>query len=545
MLKKNDIFELTIDDVTLEGSGVGRLQGMAVFVPAAAAGDVIRCRIVKVLKSMAYGIAEEILVPSPDRADRGCGVRRTCGGCVFRDISYEAELSVKGRAVENAFVRMGGFPRETFELLPVLGCEVTDRYRNKAQYPVTVNGEGKAVCGFYAKRSHRVAPCDDCLLQPEIFGDIVREILGGVNRENIPVYDEGTGRGLLRHIYLRRGHYSGEIMVCPVVTREEMAFTDILKGLPGRFPGIKSIVLNINRDRSNVILGKKYVTVWGEDVIRDRMCGNEIRLSPGAFYQVNTPQAERLYRQAAEFAGLTGTEEVLDLYCGAGTIGLYLARSARRVTGAEIVREAVENARANAAANGIGNIDFICADAGEAAEHFAREGRRPRVIVTDPPRKGCDVLTLESIVKMSPERVVMVSCNPATAARDCRFLADRGYSLIKLRAVDMFPGAGHVETVCLLSKLKSDQHIEVELKTDELDLTSAESKATYDEIKDYIKEHTGLTVSSLNIAQVKQKCGIIERENYNKAKSKDSRQPKCTKEKEEAIMEALEHFSMI
>lgn len=432
MMKKNDIIELAIGDVTLDGSGVGRYEGMAVFVPGTAAGDVIRCRIVKVLKNMTYGITEEILTPSADRADRGCKVKRTCGGCVFRDISYEAELAVKARAVENAFVRMGRFSPENLEMLPPLGCGMTDRYRNKAQYPVT--GEaGNAVCGFYAKRSHRVVPCHDCLLQPEIFGEIVREILEGVNREKLPPYNEETGEGLLRHIYLRRGHYSGEIMVCPVVTRENKRFANILKGLPEKFPGIRSIVISINRDRGNVILGKKFVTVWGSEVIRDRMCGNEISLSPAAFYQVNTPQAERLYETAKDFAGLRGDEEVLDLYCGAGTIGLYLAHYAGRVTGAEIVPEAVENARANAAANGLSNTDFICADAGEAAEHFARQGRRPRVIVTDPPRKGCGVLTLDSIVKMSPERVIMVSCDPATAARDCRYLADRGYSLKKVR----------------------------------------------------------------------------------------------------------------
>ncbi|MGN0666871.1 MAG: 23S rRNA (uracil(1939)-C(5))-methyltransferase RlmD [Huintestinicola sp.] len=545
-IKKNDIITLEITDMTAEGCGVGHSEdGMTVFVAGSAVGDVMSCRIVKVQKSYCYGIIDKLLTPSPHREDRGCSVKKSCGGCMFRHISYSEELRIKENIVRNAFRRLGGFSSDEYEFLPPAGCSETDKYRNKAQYPVGM-AEGKAVCGFYAPRSHRIIPCTDCMLQPDIFGEILKFILSYINEHKISVYSEETGKGLVRHIYLRRGYHSGEIMVCIVASRaDKKSFSQLAEKLCEKFTDIRSVILNVNSKETNVIMGSECITLNGSDCITDIMCGNKIFISPLSFYQVNTAQAEYLYGIAREFASLTGTEDVLDLYCGAGTIGLSMAAKAGHITGAEIIPEAVENARRNAEVNSITNADFICADAGEAAKLLAESGRKPKVIITDPPRKGCDTLTLDSIISMSPDRVVMVSCNPATAARDCRYLADRGYRLDKVQAVDMFAGTGHVETVCLLSKLKSDQHIEVELKTDELDLTSAESKATYDEIKAYVKEHTGLTVSSLNIAQVKQKCGIIERENYNKAKSKDSRQPKCTMEKEEAIVEALRYFKMI
>lgn len=541
-MNKNDIIELEITDVTAEGSGVGRHDGMAVFVPAAAAGDVISCRIVKVCKSYCFGIIDKIIKPSADRAESGCEISKKCGGCVFRHIDYSAELRIKDKSVRDAFKRIGGLDIP-FE--DILGCESADRYRNKAQYPVA--GEaGNAYCGFYAQRSHRVIPCGDCILQPKIFGKITEDVLGYINSRKIPPYNEESGKGCVRHIYLRRGYHSGEIMVCLVVTKEDRKlFAPMADMLMKKYPDIKSVVLNINSRRTNVIMGEKCVTVGGRGYIEDIMCGRRIKISPLAFYQVNTAQAERLYGIAADFAELKGGEVLLDLYCGAGTVGLSMADKISKLIGGEIIPEAVENAKENAAANGIENAEFICGDAGKIADSLAAKGMHPDVIVIDPPRKGCDSLTLDSIVKMAPEKVVMISCNPATAARDAAYLGERGYAAVKARAADMFPRTGHVECVALLSKLKSNQHIEVELKTDELDLTAAESKATYDEIKAYVKEHSGLTVSSLNIAQVKQKYGIIERENYNKAKTEDSRQPKCTEEKEEAIVGALKFFRMI
>lgn len=435
---------------------MGRYEGMAVFVPSCACGDVIKCRIVKVLKSYCFGIAEEIITPSGDRCDRGCDVKKSCGGCVFRHISYEAELKIKENAVKNAFVRLGGFDLSETDFLPALGCDETDRYRNKAQYPVAADKDGKAVCGFYAKRSHRVIPCSDCKLQPVIFSDILRDIMTYVNANKIPPYDEISGKGLLRHIYLRRGYHSGEIMVCFVASKEDRkTFAPIGQALMEKYPDVRSVILSVNPRNTNVIMGEKCVTVAGSDNITDIMCKNKISISPLSFYQVNTAQAERLYAIAKDFAALTGSEDVLDLYCGAGTIGLSMAGSAGHITGAEIIPQAVENAKANAAANGIVNADFICADAGQAAKLLSESGRTPDVIITDPPRKGCDTLTLDSIVKMSPDRVVMVSCNPATAARDCRYLADKGYELKKIRAVDMFPGTGHVECVALMTQAVS------------------------------------------------------------------------------------------
>lgn len=438
--------------MTAEGSGVGHENGMAVFVPSAAKGDVISCRIVKVLKNLCYGIVEEIITPSPDRQDRGCEVKKACGGCIFRHISYESELDIKNNIVRNAFIRLGKF-EDSGIFLPPLGCDETDKYRNKAQYPVTADKDGRLICGFYAQRSHRVVPCTDCLLQPDIFGKILRDILEIADKRKISAYDEASGKGLLRHIYLRRGYHSGEIMVCFVASKPDIkSFEPIAKILMEKYPEIRSVILNVNSKNTNVIMGSRCITLGGSDNITDIMCGNRISLSPLSFYQVNTAQAERLYGIAGEFAALTGSEDVLDLYCGAGTIGLSVAGRAKHVTGAEIIPQAVENAKLNARENGIENADFICADAGQAAKLMCESGRAPDVIITDPPRKGCDTLTLDSIVKMSPKRVVMVSCNPATAARDCRYLADKGYCLQKVRAVDLFPGTGHVECVVLMSR---------------------------------------------------------------------------------------------
>lgn len=457
-MKKNDIVKINITDITAEGSGVGRYEGMAVFVPSAAVGDEIECRIVKVLRSYCYGIIERIITPSADRLDRGCEIKNSCGGCIFRHISYEAEKRIKADMVKNAFVRLGGFDESTLDILPITGCTDTDRYRNKAQYPVSADKQGHITAGFYARRSHRIIPCEDCLLQPEIFGDIVKEIIMNAEEKNIPPYDEVSGKGALRHIYLRKGYHSGEVMVCLVTAADDKMITgkyrEIAHIITRKFSQIRSVILNINKEKNNVILGKKCITLWGSDTISDTMCGVRVKLSPLSFYQVNTAQAEELYRVAGEFAALTGREDVLDLYCGAGTIGLSLAGHAGRVTGAEIIPEAVENARENARESGIVNADFICADAGQAAKRFLDEGRCPDVIITDPPRKGCDVLTLESMVKMSPGRIVMVSCNPATAARDCRFLAEHGYVTDKIKPVDMFAGTGHVECVVLMSRVK-------------------------------------------------------------------------------------------
>ncbi len=385
-------------------------------------------------------------------------------------------------------------------------------------------------------------------MQPKIFGEITEECLKLANEKNIPAYSEENGSGVLRHIYIRRGFRSEEIMVCFVV-KDKSRLGDlkaISEKISDRFGDVKSVILNVNPNNTNVILGAENITLFGSDEIRDILCGKTITLSPMSFYQVNTAQAEKLYRCGMDYAELTGNETVLDLYCGAGTIGLAFSDKAKKIIGCEIVPEAIENAKRNAELNKVKNAEFYCGDSGELAAKLADEGTVPDIAVIDPPRKGCGKLTLDSLVRMSPAKIVMISCNPATAARDAKYLAENGYLVKKAKAFDLFPKTGHVETVVLLSKGEIEsKKVRVEFSLEDMDMSDFQKGATYGQIKKYIKEQTGLSVSSLYIAQVKQKCGIIERENYNKAKSDGAKQPKCPPDKELAIMEALKHFGMI
>lgn len=450
-MKKNELYTVEITGMTAEGNGVGRTgDGMAVFVPLTAVGDVISCKIVKVTKSYAYGIVDKIITPSPDRAESGCPVSGKCGGCTFRHMSYSAELSVKDKLVRDAFLRLGGFENLIFE--DICGGEA-DCYRNKAQYPVAEQ-DGRLVCGFYSKRSHRVVPYSECRLQPKIFGELTEECLGLANEKKIPAYSEESGGGILRHLYLRCGFHSGEIMVCFAVKNKSRLkdLKDIAEKLANKFRDVKSVILNVNPKNTNVILGAENITLFGSGEITDILCGKKITLSPMSFYQVNTAQAERLYKCGMDYAELTGSETVLDLYCGAGTIGLAFSDKAKKIIGCEIVPEAIENAKRNAELNGIKNAEFYCGDAGELAKRLADEGIAPDAAVIDPPRKGCDRLTLDSLLRMSPARIVMISCNPATAARDAKYLAENGYEVKRARAFDLFPRTGHVETVVLMSR---------------------------------------------------------------------------------------------
>ncbi len=452
-MQKNEIYtQITIEDVTAEGNGVCHVDGMVVFVPGSVPGDVLDIKIVKVLKRYAFGIVMEVRTPSQDRIEPDCALHKQCGGCLFRHMRYEKELELKAKIVQDAFQRLGGlFP----EFLPIIGGTERIRYRNKAQYPVSVNKDGKLVCGFYAERSHRIVPVSDCLLQPKVFGAVVHTVLDYAEKRRISAYCEESNTGILRHIYLRKGYYSDEMMVCLVVRKAiERELRGLIDVLTTQFPQVKSIVMNVNPEQTNVILGKKTVTLWGNDVITDTMCGNVVDISPLSFYQVNTAQAERLYGAAKEFAALTGKERLLDLYCGAGTIGLSMADAAGTVLGVEVIPTAVENARANAVRNGIENAEFLCGDAGKIAQRLAKERMLPDVIVADPPRKGCDEQTLDAICQMNPQRIVMISCNPATAARDCAWLCRKQYQIQKVQPVDLFPGTGHVECVVLMSKVK-------------------------------------------------------------------------------------------
>lgn len=450
-MDKNQIVTLEITDITSEGNGVGRLDGMAVFIPETAVGDIIEARIVKVLKNYAYGKVEKIVKPSEDRIVSDCEYFPKCGGCSFRHIKYESELKVKEKFVYDAFTRIGGI---NAEFLPILGCDSPDKYRNKAQYPVGTDND-RPVCGFYAKRSHRIIAGNKCRLLPDIFNSIAEEIIEYAVQNNIKSYDENTGKGLLRHIFIRQGYNSKEIMVCFVVTKATAArFLGLCKILSEKYQDIKSIVMNVNPENTNVILGKKTVTLWGKNKIQDIMCGNKINIAPEAFYQVNTLQAEKLYAIAANFADFKGSETLLDLYCGAGTIGLSMASRVKKLIGVEIIPQAVDNAHENAYSSNIHNAEFICSDAGKAAKKLVDSGIRPDVIILDPPRKGCDNVTLQAVLQMNPKKIVMVSCNPATAARDCSYLCQNGYNAEKIQAVDLFPRTIHVETVVLMSRVE-------------------------------------------------------------------------------------------
>ena len=546
-LQKNQVLTLQVERLSSDGSGVAHSpEGETVFIPGAAPGDEARVRIVKDCKRYAFGILDEVLTPSPDRIPVDCAVAGPCGGCSLRHLDYAAELRAKQENVADAFARIGGLD---VPVLPIVGSPEIDRYRNKVQFPVGTDKAGHPCIGFYAGRTHCIVPCPDCRLQPGVLNEIGNTLCAFFAEKGIHPYNEETGKGLVRHIFLRRGAHSGQIMVCLVCTRAKIPSADELcTRLKEAFPDIVTILLNVNAKNTNVILGSETHTLYGQGYIEDTLCGVPVQLGPLSFYQVNTLAAEQLYGIAAEYAQLTPDDLLLDLYCGMGTIGLSMADHCRELVGVEIVPEAIESAKANAARMGAAisaKSRFFCADAGQAAAQLAAEGLHPDVVMLDPPRKGCDEATLSAVVRMAPRRVVYVSCNPATAARDAAWLEQNGYHAEKVQPVDLFPRTKHVETVCLLSKLQAKQHIEIDLNMDELDLTDAEKKATYQEIKDYVLEHSGLKVSSLYIAQVKQKCGIIERENYNKPKSEDTRQPQCPPEKEKAIMEALKHFGMI
>ena len=546
-LQKNQILTLRIERLSSDGSGVAHsADGEAVFVPGTAPGDEARVRIVKDCGRYAFGILDELLTPSPDRIPVDCPVAGPCGGCSLRHLDYAAELHAKQESVLDAVRRIGGLEVPVLDILP---SPEVDRYRNKVQFPVGVDKNGAPCIGFYAGRTHRIVPCPDCKLQPGVLNEIGNALCAFFAQQGIRPYDEQSGKGLVRHIFLRRGAHSRQIMVCLVCTRTKLPHAEQLcTALREQFPAISTILLNVNAKNTNVILGSENHILYGPGYIEDTLCGVPVRLGALSFYQVNTLAAERLYGVAAQYAQLTPDDVLLDLYCGMGTIGLSMAGQCRELIGVEIVPEAIESAKANAARMGeavAAKSRFFCADAGQAATQLAAEGLHPDIVMLDPPRKGCDEATLSAVVRMAPRRVVYVSCNPATAARDAAWLEMNGYHAEKVQPVDLFPRTKHVEAVLLLTKLNVERHIEVDVSMDELDVTAAESKATYNEIRDYVWEHYQLKVSNLYIAQVKQKYGIIERENYHKAKNENTKQPKCPKEKEDAIVEALKHFQMI
>ena len=547
-LQKNQILTLRIERLSSDGSGVAHSpDGETVFVPGAAPGDEADVRIVKDCKRYAFGILDHLRTPSPDRIPVDCAVAGPCGGCSLRHLDYTAELRAKQENVTDAFRRIGGLDVPVLDICP---SPEVDRYRNKVQFPVGLDKNCNPCIGFYAGRTHRIVPCPDCKLQPGVLNDIGNALCGFFAENGIQPYNEETGRGLVRHIFLRRGAHSGQIMVCLVCTRPNFPHAEALcTRLREQFTDIATILLNVNSKNTNVILGTETHTLYGPGYIEDTLCGVPVQLGPLSFYQVNTLAAERLYGIAAQYAQLTPDDLLLDLYCGMGTIGLSMVDHCRELVGVEIVPEAIESAKANAARMGdavAAKSCFFCADAGQAATRLAAEGLHPDVVMLDPPRKGCDEATLSAVVRMDPRRVVYVSCNPATAARDAAWLEQNGYHAEKVQPVDLFPRTKHCETVVLLSKGEVDsKKIRVEFSLEDMDMSEFQDGATYPQIKEYVLEHTGLKVSNLYISQIKRKCGIGVGKNYNLPKSEDSRQPQCPPEKEKAIREAFKYFGMI
>ena len=626
--KKNELIILEITDLTEEGQGVGRKDGLVFFVKDSVMGDKVEARILKVKKNYAYAKVEKLLEASPYRITPLCPVAEKCGGCQLQHLSYEKELAWKEDRIAQSLIRIAGIPEEEVRKRGegIFGGK-TVRCRNKAQYPVQ-NGKGireektagggapvkskkeseneqesyASLCmGFYGFHSHRIIETEDCLINSIENPKILDCIKDWAREYKISGYEEERGKGLLRHIFLRKGFSTGEILLCLVLNGKNLPhgkeLWERLQGLSlsaeegglqseaGVHCGVDAqsrvelhcgvdeqseddghcglnkkvqekivgLCVNINEGSGNAILGRETLCLYGKDSIEDKIGELSFSISVPSFYQVNPVQTEKIYGKALEYAALTGEETVWDCYCGIGTISLFLAQKAKQVYGLEIVPEAIENAKKNAEKNGLHNTEFFVGAAEEVLPKWVEEQKREGkdvgnlvdVVSLDPPRKGCDEACLSAVLELSPKRIVYVSCDPGSLARDMKYLREGGYVLEKWVGIDNFPRTGHVETVALLSKLDVDKHIDVEIKLDELDLTSAESKASYTQIKEYILEKFDLKVSTLYIAQIKKKCGIVLRENYNKSKKEKQVIPQCTPEKEEAIMDALRHFKMI
>lgn len=449
IVKKNDDIELNIEAMTNEGSAVGHYDGMAVFVKDAVAGDRVVAHIIKVSKKYCVGVVKEIITPSSERIDYDCDVADKCGGCAFRNMTYSAELEYKRNRVQDAVKRIGHLDIKVDE---IIGADDVNHYRNKAQYPVEiVNGELKA--GFYAYKSHRIIPCSDCLLQSEDFEKCLSAFSKWVKKANVTSFDERTGKGLLRHIYLRKGFATNEIMACAVINGNTLPMQDYLVEELTKIDGMKSICVNINTKNTNVILSNKTLTIWGSDTITDELLGKKFVISPNSFYQVNHNQCEKLYSKAMEYADLKGDETVLDMYCGIGTIGLTMSDKMEKLIGIEVVPHAIDNAKINAKINSINNAEFICTDAFEGAKILENRDIKPDVVLLDPPRKGCQKELFDVIERMNPKKIVYVSCDSATLARDLEILDKKNYKAKKLTAVDMFPRTPHIEAVCLIENI--------------------------------------------------------------------------------------------
>ena len=569
---KNDIVTVKIEDIGTEGEGIGKLEGFTLFVKDAVMGDVVEARLVKVKKNYAYARLEKVLTSSPLRVKPVCPYHKQCGGCQIQAMSYEAQLQFKENKVKNNLVRIGGFDQLFIESVmePVVGMEQPWHYRNKAQFPVGTDKDGRIITGFYAGRTHSIIANTDCALGVEENEPILQKVLAYMQNEKVSAYDETTGQGLVRHILIRKGFTSGEIMVCLVINGKSLPKEDRLVSTLREIPGMTSIWLNYNTKNTNVIMGTEGRVLWGQNTITDvihrrsieeinsgKDClrydskenapqGITFAISPLSFYQVNPIQTEKLYSLALEYAGLTGEETVWDLYCGIGTISLFMAQCAKEVHGVEIVPQAIEDARKNAERNHIENATFYVGKAEEVLPRlYEEEHIFADVICVDPPRKGCDEACLNTIIKMAPKRIVYVSCDSATLARDLKYLCENGYEIRKVRAVDQFGQTVHTETVVKLSLKKDTPKIEVTMEPEEESNYTPQEKATYSKIKEYVKDKYGVNVHTSYIAQVKRMCGLDMGENYNKSKKENPEVKQCPQEKVEYIKDALKHFNLI
>ena len=588
--EKNDMVTVTIEDVGMEGEGIGKIDGFPLFIKDAVVGDTVEAKIIKSKKNYAYARVEKVVTPSPFRVEPPCKSHRQCGGCQIQALSYDRQLAFKQDKVRNNLLRIGGFSEEVVDRVmePVVGMENPLRYRNKAQYPFGTDKQGNPITGFYAGRTHSIISNTECYLGREENREILQTILDYMKEYHVNAYDEETGKGLIRHALIRTGFYTGEIMVCLVINyqgKKEAASSasegknaktgrgklatgeahylpeqDKLVEKLALIKGMTSVSVSINTERTNVIMGKEIHTIWGSDTITDKIrvrdtgkvdmpyTGEELTfsISPLSFYQVNPMQTEKLYSLALEYAGLTGKESVWDLYCGIGTISLFMALRAKEVYGVEIIPQAIDDARQNAVRNHIANAEFFVGKAEEVLPAaYEKEESHPDVIVVDPPRKGCDEKCLDTMLKMAPSSIVYVSCDSATLARDLKLLCAGGYRLERVRPVDQFAHTVHVETVCLLSLKKDTPKIEVTMEPDEKSNYTPEEKATYQKIKEYVKNKYGVNEHTRYIAEVKRMCGLDMGENYNKSKKENPEVKHCPQEKVEYIKDALKYYSVI
>ena len=555
--RKNDLVTLEIEDCGIDGEGIGKADGFTVFVKDAVIGDTVTAKIIKAKKNYGYGRLMEVLKPSPYRVEPKCEFARQCGGCQLQALSYDQQLVFKTNKVKGHLERIGGFTDIPME--PIIGMDELFHYRNKAQFPVGRNKEGKIVTGFYAGRTHNIIENRDCALGVAENKEVLDRVIAHMEKYGIEPYNEATGKGLVRHVLIRYGYFTKEVMVCLILNGNKLPKeVQLVKSLC-EIPGMTSITINVNKKRSNVILGEEIRLLWGQEYITDRIGDISYQISPLSFYQVNPMQTQKLYAKALEYADLHGEETVWDLYCGIGTISLFLAQKAKFVRGVEIVPAAIENAKENAKLNGLENTEFFVGKAEEVLpREYKKNGVYADVIVVDPPRKGCDETLLETMIEMNPERIVYVSCDSATLARDLKYLCERGYELRKVCPVDQFGMTVHVETVVLLSHKKPDGHINVKVEFGEgegkvpldniakrAETYKPKERVTYKMIKEYIEAKYGFKVHTAYIAEVKRDLGLPMYDAPNAVEELKQPRKHPTAEKVEAIKDALKHFEVI